>query len=235
MRERQAFKKQAHQLLVRHIAAQRSEAAKKSIMNNRAFSKAKKLHTLQSLLLPAPGGSLRRCVDQAAWDPLIAEHFGGKWKTADLQQRLNVLDFELRSESHEPQFSCGQVGNAIARLRNPNKIDAHGLCPRVLHVMFSCQPHIVADYINMAAASTPTMSSMCIDGRVYGKSSPHSLVKDLRAIMPLPACLQILDVLFADYLHDWINRVLPLPRGTIAAARKGFSGFGYIPCFAVCD
>ena len=81
---------------------------------------------------------------------------------------------------------------------------------------------LVASYSNDLVASTPSMTSQHVAGRVYGKKSARSQLKDLRAIMPLPTCLQALDILLADVLNQWISATFPVPLGAVSASRKGY-------------
>ena len=65
------------------------------------------------------------------------------------------------------------------------------------------------------------MKKFGVGGIVLGKESSSSNASSMRAIMPLPALLQIIDVLLPASLDDFLNKILPCPEGCYLGARKG--------------
>ena len=63
------------------------------------------------------------------------------------------------------------------------------------------------------------MSSVSIEGRIYGKESAVTEVDNVRAILPLPSVLQVMDVLVQDILTNFLRRAFPPVPGTFIGAR----------------
>jgi hypothetical protein len=62
---------------------------------------------------------------------------------------------------------------------------------------------------------------MEVVGRVLGKESSVSAVNKLRAILPLPALMQVVDVLLPLLLEQHLSAVLPRTPGCLVAGRPG--------------
>ena len=73
--------------------------------------------------------------------------------------------------------------------------------------------------ISHAMANTGFISSVSIQGRIYGKESSITDAKHLRAILPLPAVLQVIDVLVNDIVIGFVCRAFPAVDGTFIGAR----------------
>ena len=82
-------------------------------------------------------------------------------------------------------------------------------------------PEVSKSFLNGVLASTSLMSSIVINGKVFGKSSAVTRMGDTRAILPLPALLQIVDAGLATYLHQRLDSLLPPVPGCFVAARPG--------------
>jgi hypothetical protein len=71
------------------------------------------------------------------------------------------------------------------------------------------QPRLVANFLPLMVSSTAMMSSVVVKGRVFGKESSKAPATSIRAILPLPAVMQILDVLIPSALEVHVRRLLP--------------------------
>ena len=68
------------------------------------------------------------------------------------------------------------------------------------------------------------MSCVHVQGKCLGKLAAVTEVKDVRAILPMPAFLQVADVLVSDRLHQCIDSFLPVPTGVMVSARPRTQG-----------
>ena len=82
-------------------------------------------------------------------------------------------------------------------------------------------PDTVADLFTSTIASTPAMSSLFIKGRAYGKDFQGTLARITRAILRLPALMQVLSAILCDLLEKHIAGGLPcVPECFIGARPK---------------
>eukprot|EP00959_Pyramimonas_sp_CCMP1952_P369337 7736181-Pyramimonas_sp.AAC.1 len=63
------------------------------------------------------------------------------------------------------------------------------------------------------------MSALAVLGHVRGKGTATPKPAQLRAIMPLPADLQVLDCLVAQRLNTWIDENIAVPQCCWVGAR----------------
>ena len=63
------------------------------------------------------------------------------------------------------------------------------------------------------------MSEIVVSGRAFGKESSVTPATALRAILPLPAVMQVLDVLLPAAVEDHVSRVLPAVPECFVGAR----------------
>ena len=64
-------------------------------------------------------------------------------------------------------------------------------------------------------------ASIVIEGRLYGKESSVSSASQLRAILPLPAIMQVVDVLLPELLASNVDQAGPSIPGCFVGARPG--------------
>ena len=75
------------------------------------------------------------------------------------------------------------------------------------------------DFFESMISCTSYLCLVLVAGRAYGKKSPTTDADNLRAILPLPAVLQVLDVLLARLFTLYIDKALPPLDGTFVGAR----------------
>ena len=77
----------------------------------------------------------------------------------------------------------------------------------------------VADFLHRTLGCTATMSNIQVRGKVFGKESSVALASGLRAILPMPAVMQIMDVILAGFFNDFLSTVFQEIPGCFVGAR----------------
>ena len=98
---------------------------------------------------------------------------------------------------------------ALDRIKGKAKLDHYGISVGAVKIAAIAQPSIVASFLSLVVASTAIMSSIVVKGRVFGKESSTTPATSLRSILPLPAVMQILDVLIPSTLESHVRTLLP--------------------------
>ena len=70
-------------------------------------------------------------------------------------------------------------------------------------------PQVTTSFFSHASASISIMSSLVVKGHTYGKESATSLATGIRAILPLPSVMQILDVVLPSSLEPYLSDLFP--------------------------
>jgi hypothetical protein len=210
--DRKFLQRQAHLMLKSWIKRRIDERAVATIAGGHLFSKAKRLYPLQTLLVEQ-GDGVVELADQALWAPHIGRQFESKWGVGLLQARANIMDYLRRSEGRCIQLQSGEVADACSKIRNRGKTDHYGVTVEAVRIMARTFPSCVTRFFETFLSSSTAMAEMRLRGRVEGKEASVSPPAKLRAITPLPAILQVADVIVADRIHSFISRTLVAPKG----------------------
>lgn len=78
---------------------------------------------------------------------------------------------------------------------------------------------LVERFLENAIASTPIMTQVVIRGNVFGKESCRTPASAMRAILPLPAFTQVLDVTLPTQVEDLLAAAAPCGEGSFIGSR----------------
>lgn len=152
---------------------------------------------------------------------IVGKKFRVVWKSGNIDVWLRVQDYVVSNEGCDIGITEDEVGAVVGRIARRTIKDAAGLCVGALRLVFEAHKPLLVTALNAALASTAVMSSYTISGKVYGKKTPTPTSKQLRAILPLLAALQIFDVILAGRLETYMDESLQPARNLHTGARRG--------------
>ena len=158
-------------------------------------------------LHPDRVGHVSSCQDD--WHEEVKSQFSNKWGVSRLQDRVNILDTVLTNDGSGIVVSPDCLILALDRIKGKAKLDHYGISVDAIKIAAIAQPSLVASFLSLVVASTAIMSSIVVKGRVFGKESSTTPATSLRSILPLPAVMQILDVLIPSTLENHVRTLLP--------------------------
>ena len=88
----------------------------------------------------------------------------------------------LASEGCGFQISVPDLCRVFASIRRKSKLDAYGVSISAIELLASVKPELVANFLTTVVASTPMMSTIAVNGRVYGKESSTTAATSLRSL-----------------------------------------------------
>ena len=111
--------------------------------------------------------------------------------------------------------------NACRTLRKRTQVDHYGVSVDIILFFCVAHPIIAVDFFSKLLSSTRMFASIVIEGRLFGKESSVSSAAQLRAILPLPAIMQVVDVLLPELLASTVDQACPPIPGCFVGARPG--------------
>ena len=191
------------------------------VQRGRVITRSKKLHKVKSMVLSSASGELLGTVtdDHSQWAVEVQQQFGSKWGCLRIQDRINMLDFMLQHEGVEINFSNNDLLAACKLLRKQAKLDHYGVALEAVLLFCRACPEVAVEFFARSMASSPFMSSIRLQGNLYGKESQTSAATQLRSISPLPAVLQVMDALLLQLASPVIDVACPEPPGCFIGAR----------------
>ena len=209
--ERSVLQKRAWNLRKQWCDQWKARHLAETLKKGGVIQRSKKLHPLQAVVLSDVHADRSGHVsqDRTEWAAEISHQFSKKWGSRHLQRRVNILDATLPFEAVECDITGVELTNAFARIKHKARLDHYGVSVAAIQMLLLALPRVTTTFFNLAAASTPIMSSIVVKGHAYGKESATSLATNIRAILPLPSVMQILDVVLPSSLEPYVNMLLP--------------------------
>jgi hypothetical protein len=166
------------------------------VARGQVIQRSKKLHDLEAMILSDvhPGRVGHVSSYQADWKPEVKSQFSNKWGVNKLQDRVNILGMVLATDGGGICVTPEALMLALDRIKGKARLDHYGISVDAVKVLAIAQPSLAASFLSLVVASTSIMSSIVVKGRVFGKESSRAPATSLRSILPLPAVMQILDV-----------------------------------------
>jgi hypothetical protein len=194
------------------ISARSADAGAAHVGRGCVFVKSKKLHQIEGMFV---GASLPRHVvsDSQIWANEAQTAFGAKWGEKHAQSRANLLDYLYSAEGANVNLTAGELSSACAAIRHRRRLDYYGLSVAFVRLFIEAAPMEAVAFFQILVTSTKIMSAIELHGRCYGKESSLVDASSIRAIIPLPAVLQIADAVFASRVHSIVGSSLPLAPG----------------------
>ena len=202
---RHSLQKLAWRARCDHVKDCRTKLLRREIFRGGVPCRSKKLSVIQGVKLSSDVVSF----DPSEWGDAVLSQFGGKWGCHDLQGRMNILDFVLAQEGNGVSFPFSALSAALDRIRRKPKLDHYGISVSSLQIVAHACPTLLLKFLELASGSTPILSSVVVRGRVFGKDSSITAAHSMRAILPQPALMQVLDALIPLHVSHIIERAMP--------------------------
>ena len=172
------FKCRIHVLSVRRCIMQQ-----KTFMSTKKICKAKPLHKLESMLVPASCESLEVTTTFSVdvFAELVFNEYNTKWGCTDSVFKNDNIDTLQMLDGTGVNLDIDDLHRAFSRLKRPHKLDAHGICIGIIRFFTLEQPQQALCFFNKLATSNSWMASL---GIVQAKSGHQSL-----QIRPGASCL----------------------------------------------
>jgi hypothetical protein len=194
--QRRLLQAQAWDLRKRWVDAWKTRSLRDDVAKGRVFSRSKKLHHLESLV-----EDTGICTyDATKLEAALHKHFGGKWGARNAEGRAQLLEHLLESDGTKLNIPCESLHDAFMVVRQKRRLDKYGVSVGALLLILRACPAILIEFLRSFIASASMVSSIEVVGRVLGKESSVSPVNKLRAILPIPALMQLVDALCP---HCW--------------------------------
>ena len=159
--------------------------------------------------------------NKTVWEQEVRHEFETRWRCGDLNRLSLLLDIRARYARDAFKVDAFAVLRALDKMKPSKRVDSSGVCTVALRVAAISRPDLVADAVNEVLASDTDLSSFEVRGSLKGKKSPTTWPADIRAILPLPALLEVADYVVAEALNGFLNESYQPPAGCYFGAVKG--------------
>ena len=153
------------------------------------------LNTVKSLTIRG-----RRSQDLGEWVHAVKGHFEKTW-VCNLLEKSRLLQGILEAKAGRFAFTSHEVMMTREMIKESAAFDAHGTSSKARRMVTFMHADKVGRGTSALLASNAQMGSLLVQGTVKGKVSAHAKVKDLRAILPMLAILEVADKLVTDRCH----------------------------------
>ena len=92
----------------------------------------------------------------------IRQEFGRKWGIEAWQDRLNIMDFLMRSEMTAVHFEADMLVEVCRSLRNVASLDHYGVCIDMIMLFVTACPGVAVRFFQLILSSAPVMSSFVL-------------------------------------------------------------------------
>jgi hypothetical protein len=222
----------ARRVLLRRASAVRLDIYRRSALtalranlrDNKAVKPVTKLHTIRQMVMSercmgqARAGKLTR--DRNDWVEEVTCKFNDKWGGDAAHIRTDLVEKVRSLSDANLDISVADINHAFDKLKCTRKLDSMGLTTSALRLIARASPELVASTVQEILGSEELLKQLWINGRVQGKESSSPSADEVRAILPLPALLQIGDLIISEKLEKAIVAVLPQKPGVYHGSDK---------------
>ena len=222
--DRQRLRKEAWEIRREWCLQQKRLRLTEVVQKGRVFQKSKKLHRIEAFVLSSaahPNKVEHVSYEEDEWRLEVADHFSRKWGVQRLQERMNILDAMRENDGNRIHIDPSELHAAFTNIKRMGKLDHYGTSVAAIKILAHARPELVCVFLETLISSTALMSEIVVKGSVFGKESSVTPSSAIRAILPLPSIMQILDVLLPSYIEDFVSRALPTIPECFVGARPG--------------
>ena len=194
---RRHHKAQALLFLRQHYQVLRAERARPLHQHGRLVRGGSNLHRIGKVILTdeASGTGKAGVVssDREYWKREMVHEFSLRWASTSLQKRALIHDFLDGTDGVKIDLDTKDISDALDVIKPSNRIDSDGMTANALRALgFGC-PEIVLYHVRAVLASQKLVERFVAEGQLKGKVSSVTSKQDVRAILPLPAFLDLCD------------------------------------------
>ena len=109
-------------------------------------------------------------------------------------------------EGREIDLTVEDLAASFKLLKRKCRLDAHGVSPRALELLFIAKPEELVSFIRSFMSSSSCMVTLSCGGLAMGKESSRPSVDKVRLILPQPCVMELIDAVLAVKLHKFLDR-----------------------------
>ena len=196
------------------IAELKTIARLRTVRQGRVLAKSKKLNSLQGVVT-ANG----RISDLQECSSIISTFFGRKWGGSDYHSLELLKDIFASSDRCTLDLTVDELSSSFGRIHKRLRRGSDGICVGILELLFIAQPQVFCVWFSNVLASFMSMSECTVSASAFGKVSNFSQLEDVRVIMPLPAIMQLADVVISQRLDSFLIECWPRSAMVMECAR----------------
>ena len=199
-REQAALRREAWKKCKQHFKQCSVAVTNERVASGRVIGKRCPLKSIDALKLPAG-----LCSDQVAIARHIATHFAAKWGKGSLHSRELQNDF-LAAHEHVPiNITVDELSEAFKAMGAQSKLHGDGTTSVALRWFFFVHPLWLQDVVNATVASSNAMQQLQAHMRPGGKRTRIPELSQIRAVVPQPPLLAIIDHVLSKRLHAFVD------------------------------
>ena len=172
--------------------------------SGRPLLKSKKLFPITAIIDGALGCA--PTVDPDACASAFRREFVSKWGCRDFHQLSLISDVLRYNDGVGMQFDVDELHAACDALRKPSRLDRYQICASAFKAACLGAPHAIVELLHRIVASQTSLAQLQIHGHASGKRRGPITSKQVRAILPLPIILAVIDAIMAKKLNSHIDK-----------------------------
>ena len=110
---------------------------------------------------------------------------------------------------------------AFARVKCKSFFCSDQTCVHAWKVISEADPSLLVTYLSKMVCDPAMVAEHCVFAKLHGKQTSRPTLRQIRAILPLPPILQIVDWVVTDELHAWLDRHMPELPACFEGGRPG--------------
>ena len=175
----------------------RLERVQSNLQRGIPLQRSKKLYEISSMI---ENGDEDVTIDCEQCSGMIKKEFEGKWKCKDISTHAVINDALARVEGIGLDVSQQELIEAAEAIKKDTRLDGDWLCVKSIRmVVHSCGP-AVTQLVNRLSQSRRFFSENVIKGWCKAKKRGAIRASQVRALLPLPSLLSLIDVVVARRL-----------------------------------
>ena len=163
---------------------------------------AKSLYPIVSMCNATGEGA---SLDFTVWANLVQTESDAKWSTLSKDSHeAFVQSLAFNETTQAMPINSNDLEQAASKVKKPYANDSYGISVAGLWCFFAACSQLAVRIFNELVHSRQLVSSLAIRGFIKAKQRGTISASETRVLLPLPAVLQVLDVLISARLSSWI-------------------------------
>ena len=100
---------------------------------------------------------------------------------------------------------------------------ADNTCMNAWNILHKCEEAMIVKLLDEHITDPSKLKALNIKVKLWGKGKRQPTTKEVRAILPMPPFVQLLDRLLAKEIDMWTAKIIELPPGCYCGALGGIS------------
>lgn len=145
--------------------------------------------------------------------------FGDKWMVSDPHRQECIDNWIAQRADCATQYTGADLTRELDAFKRPLKFDIHGVCVEAVRAMVTVRQEPMAQWLNHQI-TTGAVFEGPLRATWLGKGTHEPEPSEVRAIVPMPVMIGLVDALLAHTIHVFLDGI-QLPDQVLVAGRKG--------------